>query len=206
MKNIKIEDGVIVGTSGNKLTNKNPIAQYLMRNFDQKLIDLLSLQNAHQILEIGCGECHVTELLLKHTDAKILATDISKSLIELARSKIQDDRIEFQSIKLEDTKSDTPPDLVVCCEVLEHLENPHRGLDCLAALKANRYILSVPREPIFRGMNMARGAYLKEFGNSPGHLHHWSKTGFVQLLSKYFKVVEVRTPLPWTMVLCQAKA
>ena len=32
-------------------------------------------------------------------------------------------------------------------------------------------------------VNMARGAYLKDLGNTPGHLNHWSKRSFVQMLS-----------------------
>ena len=40
-----------------------------------------------------------------------------------------------------------------------------------------------PREPLWRGLNIARGAYLKDLGNTPGHLNHWSKRGFVALLS-----------------------
>lgn len=206
MKNVKIENGVIVGTSGDKLTNKNPIARYLMRNFDQKLLDLLRLQDARHILEIGCGECHVTELLLQNTHAQILATDISRNLIDSAKARIRDDRIEFRAVRLEDTRIEVQPDLLVCCEVLEHLDDPRLGLERLAQFKAKRYILSVPREPIFRSMNMARGAYLQDFGNSPGHLHHWSRTGFVRLVSNYFEIIEVRSPLPWTMVLCQAKS
>ena len=62
-------------------------------------------------------------------------------------------------------------------------------------------LVSVPREPIWRAVNMARGAYLKDLGNTPGHLNHWSKRGFVQLLSRYGNVVEARSPFPWTMLL-----
>ena len=49
---------------------------------------------------------------------------------------------------------------------------------------ASRWLLvSVPREPLWRGLNMARGAYLRDLGNTPGHLNHWSKRAFVSLLS-----------------------
>ena len=66
----------------------------------------------------------------------------------------------------------------------------------------SRFLLvSVPREPLWRALNMARGAYLKDLGNTPGHLNHWSKRGFVQLLSRYGNVVEARSPFPWTMLL-----
>jgi hypothetical protein len=48
---------------------------------------------------------------------------------------------------------------------------------------------------------MARGAYLRELGNTPGHVNHWSKRGFVAFLSTVGEPVEVRSPFPWTMVL-----
>ena len=53
-------------------------------------------------------------------------------------------------------------------------------------------------------LNMARGAYWSELGNTPGHLNHWSKRSFVRLLSQHGEVVEVRSPFPWTMLLVRA--
>ena len=61
--------------------------------------------------------------------------------------------------------------------------------------------LPVPREPLWRLLNMARGAYWPALGNTPGHLNHWSKVGFHSLLTRYGTVQEVRTPFPWTMLL-----
>jgi hypothetical protein len=67
---------------------------------------------------------------------------------------------------------------------------------------AKRYLLvSVPREPLWRGLNLARGAYVKQLGNTPGHLNHWSKRSFIGLLGKHGEVVEARSPFPWTMLL-----
>jgi hypothetical protein len=48
---------------------------------------------------------------------------------------------------------------------------------------------------------MARGAYLRDLGNTPGHLNHWSKRSFVSLLERHGEVVEARAPFPWTMLL-----
>ena len=62
-------------------------------------------------------------------------------------------------------------------------------------------LVSVPREPLWRGLNMARGAYLRDLGNTPGHLNHWSKREFAGLLRRYGEVVELRSPFPWTMAL-----
>jgi hypothetical protein len=61
--------------------------------------------------------------------------------------------------------------------------------------------VSVPREPLWRALNVARGAYLAQLGNTPGHVNHWSKRAFVSLLGRYGEVVEARSPFPWTMLL-----
>jgi hypothetical protein len=50
-------------------------------------------------------------------------------------------------------------------------------------------------------VNVARGAYLRELGNTPGHVNHWSRRGFVELLGRFGEVLEVRSPFPWTMSL-----
>ena len=92
-------------------------------------------------------------------------------------------------------------DLVVCCEVLEHVERPADALAALRGLGARDYILSVPCEPLWRVLNMARGKYLGALGNTPGHLNHWSRRGFVAFLARGgFRVERCLQPLPWTMV------
>jgi hypothetical protein len=64
----------------------------------------------------------------------------------------------------------------------------------------------VPREPIWRLLNMMRGKYIGSLGNTPGHLQHWSTSEFRKFVAPVFNVVEVRTPLPWTILLMQRKA
>ena len=202
MKNVKIENGVIVGTSGDKLTNTNPLAKLIVRNFDNRIRAFLRKAAPKNLLEIGCGEGHVTQIILEATGARVHATDISQGLVDDLRKRLPSDRLTLESVSIEAMQGHAGFDTVVCCEVLEHIDNPELGLKCLARLNAQRYILSVPREPLFRGMNMARGAYLSDFGNSPGHIHHWSSRSFVRLVSRYFSVDEVRQPVPWTVLLC----
>jgi hypothetical protein len=40
-------------------------------------------------------------------------------------------------------------EVIVCCEVMEHLYDPQRALEILAGLDGRRYIFSVPREPMW---------------------------------------------------------
>jgi 2-polyprenyl-3-methyl-5-hydroxy-6-metoxy-1,4-benzoquinol methylase len=97
-------------------------------------------------------------------------------------------------------------ELIVCCEVLEHLDDPERALDVLAGLARPWLIASVPREPLWRALNLARLSYVGDLGNTPGHLNHWSKRDFVRFLTRRFEVVELRSPTPWTMVLCRVQS
>jgi SAM-dependent methyltransferase len=92
-------------------------------------------------------------------------------------------------------------DVATAIEVLEHVPDPKVTLSEMARCATRYLLVSVPREPLWRALNMARGAYWKDLGNSPGHLNHWSKRSFVSLLSEYGEVVEARSPFPWTMLL-----
>ena len=99
-------------------------------------------------------------------------------------------------------------DLVICCEVLEHLNNPIKAVkEINRVLKPGaRAVVSVPREPVWRILNMFRFKYLSDFGNTPGHLNHWSKDRFVNFLKSNGLIVEkVLLPFPWIMCLISSK-
>lgn len=102
--------------------------------------------------------------------------------------------------------SENKYDLVVCSEVLEHMEDPERALQNVKELCVENgfILLSVPQEPIWRICNMARGKYWKDLGNTPGHIQHWTKSEFCRMVvDNDMKIVSVKTPFPWTMVLAK---
>jgi SAM-dependent methyltransferase len=92
-------------------------------------------------------------------------------------------------------------DLAAAIEVLEHVPDPERTLAEMARVARRHLLVSVPREPLWRALNVARGAYLRELGNTPGHVNHFSKRGFVSLLARHGEIVETCSPFPWTMIL-----
>ena len=59
------------------------------------------------------------------------------------------------------------------------MPDPEATLAEMARVARRHLLVSVPREPLWRGLNMARGAYLRDLGNTPGHVNHWSKRAFV---------------------------
>ncbi|MHA1567624.1 MAG: class I SAM-dependent methyltransferase [Alphaproteobacteria bacterium] len=200
------ESGVVVGNAYDKYGSRNPLVGWIMRNFESALDQLVAKASPTTIHEIGCGEGY---WVLRWNAQGIAArgSDFSAQVIQIAREnaagrKLPPSLFEVRSIYRLEAERDRA-DLIVCCEVLEHLEDPEQALQVLQKVVLNHLIVSVPREPLWRALNMMRGKYLSQWGNTPGHIQHWSKGGFVRLLSKYFQVVEVRTPLPWTMLLCR---
>ena len=55
-------------------------------------------------------------------------------------------------------------DVAAAIEVLEHVPDPEHTVAEMARVASGHLLVSVPREPLWRGLNMARGAYLKDLG------------------------------------------
>ena len=69
------------------------------------------------------------------------------------------------------------------------------------ALRAAEYGRTVVVLTIDPAKRLAQALGIKDLGNTPGHVNHWSKRGFEALLSRHGEVVETRSPFPWTMTL-----
>ncbi|HEX3562407.1 MAG TPA: methyltransferase domain-containing protein, partial [Solirubrobacterales bacterium] len=140
---------------------------------------------------------------------RVRGTDAFPQVLEEARGRARDAGVEidFEATPVEELEASRhAAELIVCCEVLEHLQDPGRALEILAGLARPWLIASVPREPLWRALNLARLSYVGDLGNTPGHLNHWSKREFVRFLASRFEVVEVRNPTPWTMALCRVQS
>lgn len=195
------------GNVYDKYGSANPIERRLMAGFMADLDELVELSGAREAHEVGCGEGEVS-IRLARRGIRMRGTDAFPQVLEEARERATTAGVEidFEAAPIERLDPERhAAELVVCCEVLEHLEDPARGLEVLAELARPWLIASVPREPLWRALNLARLSYISALGNTPGHLNHWSKHGFERLLAERFEVVEVRSPLPWTMALCRAR-
>ena len=193
------------GNLYDKYTTRNPLYRHLMKNFMRSLGELASVisNNVNSISEIGCGEGYIAAYLESLRIAPLRACDFSDSVIKRARECNPGSAIEYYTRSIYDLAASDRADLLVCCEVLEHLEDPAAGLRKLRET-TNRYcILSVPREPVWRALNMMRGKYLSRWGNTPGHVNHWSFGEFRELVAAHFTVIDMRKPFPWSMALCE---
>ncbi|KKP92331.1 MAG: hypothetical protein UR94_C0001G0016 [Parcubacteria group bacterium GW2011_GWA2_36_10] len=188
-----------------KYTETNFITNWLIKNFYKNLANLVKNKNIDSVLEVGCGHGFSTQYLRNFFPTQLIeASDYEQNLVDDAKIKNPDINIKRESI-YDLQRSDNSFDLVVCLEVLEHLDNPDEALRELARVTNNFCLLSVPNEPLWRLMNLMRGKYIKDFGNTPGHINHWSRARFLDLLSKYFKIIDYKQPVPWNMVLVAKK-
>jgi 2-polyprenyl-3-methyl-5-hydroxy-6-metoxy-1,4-benzoquinol methylase len=204
--NYKTESGTVIGNVEAKYETRNPIARALMNGFLSAFDDLVRRTGASEAHEIGCGEGHLSARMAG-MGLRVRSCDFSHDIIATAMTINSRPQIGYsvRSVYELSPETDRAP-LVVCCEVLEHLEYPEKGLRQLAKITGEYCILSVPREPLWCALNMARGKYIGDFGNTPGHIQHWGKISFIKFVSSQFEIVEIRSPLPWTMLLCRPRS
>lgn len=200
------EDGIVVGNTYDKYGSTNPIVRWLMQGFESAVTELVDKVRPVSIHEVGCGEGYWTlKWLEQGIDAR--GSDFSSTVIDLAQANALNRKLPvetFHACSIYDLNpQEDAAQLVVCCEVLEHLEYPEAALQTLQAIANPYLIISVPCEPLWSVMNMARGKYLRHWGNTPGHIQRWSQRQFTAFVSRHFEVIEIRSPIPWTMLLCR---
>ena len=199
-----IEDnGTIAGNITDKYNTQNPIFRLMMENFlaSAKSLILPIKKEITSVTEVGCGEGHFSVELASWGFDNIRACDFSTPIIQKARETHRKEKINFYPRSIYDINTEDAADLMICVEVLEHLKQPREALRQLNAQTKQYCLLSVPNEPWWRMANMLRGKYLRDLGNTPGHLQHWSTRHFRSLISEYFEITAIRTPFPWTMIL-----
>jgi SAM-dependent methyltransferase len=198
-------DDTVLGNVYDKYTTQNPLARFLFDNFLRTYRNLLDDLVVSSILEVGCGEGFLSQQMVKwKTGVPVFGIDLSTGLFDL-RAR-EEDAINFSAQSAYELAFASESfDLVVGAEVLEHLEEPASAILEIARVSRKYVLLSVPREPLWRVFNLARFSYIRDLGNTPGHLQHWSTPSFLDFVAKTFTILRVGKPLPWTVVLAVKK-
>lgn len=93
-------------------------------------------------------------------------------------------------------------DLIICTEVLEHLDEPVRVIKGALRVSRKYILISVPNEPFFMLGNFIRGKNISHFGNDPGHVNHWTIISFQKFLRENgVKIKILKFPFPWILAL-----
>jgi len=201
-------EGTVTGNTFDKYGSTNPVVRRLMAGFEGTLDELFRQADPQSLLDVGCGEGVLTHQWAQQLgeSRRVVGIDLDDPALHAEWAKRTAPNLEYRVMKAENLPfADSEFDAATAIEVLEHVPDPEHTVAEMARVAQRWLLVSVPREPLWRGLNMARGAYWKDLGNTPGHVNHWSKRSFVSLLSRHGDVVQARSPFPWTMLLVRLR-
>jgi SAM-dependent methyltransferase len=201
-------EGTVTGNTYDKYGSRNPVVRRLMGGFEGTLDELFTQADPQSLLDVGCGEGVLTHQWAQRLgdERRVVGIDLDDPALHAEWAKRTAPNLEYRVMKAENLPfADREFDAATAIEVLEHVPDAEHTVAEMARVAKRWLLVSVPREPLWRGLNMARGAYWKDLGNTPGHVNHWSKRSFVALLSRHGEVVQARSPFPWTMLLVRLR-
>ena len=169
-----------------KHTSKNLLKKWLINYFYKVLFSLIADLKIITVLDAGCNEGFTLDQLKKKFPAlNCVGIDVSDKAINIGRKMFPKIKLKTGSIYHLPYKKTF--DLMICTEVLEHLEQPEKALQEIKRATKQYCLFSVPNEPWFR---------ITKLGNDPEHINHWTKNKFISLLEKnQFKILKVRDPV-----------
>jgi len=177
-----------------KHKSSSKLQQRLLDNFNKTLLGEVKALKPISILDVGCGEGFTLERLRKAKIGKHLeGVDYLDLAIKLGKKgSIYDLKYKANSF-----------DVVICSEVLEHVEDPQKGLEELVRVSKKYVVLSVPNEPFFMLGNLVRGKNVTRFGNDIEHINHWTFWQFKKFVGKELKIKKMLNPIPWTFIIAE---
>jgi methionine biosynthesis protein MetW len=153
------------------------------------------------ILDVGCGDGMLGELLRKHRGVDYVGCDIAEAALELCRDR------GFEAIRLDVTEGfgsleSRRFDYVVLSEFLEHVASAERVLMQAAALAERAALVSIPNIAYWRHrLELLRGTFPRQWLADPReHLRFWSVRDFEQTVRGLgFRVTarEASNGRPW---------
>lgn len=199
-------EGLVSGNYFDKYATANPVYRRLVGRFVRCARQLIDLARPAEVIEVGCGPGELAGRLFALDrgwaagPVQYIGIDVSAEQVSIARQRWPHLRFEVASA-YGLPFADRSADLVMACEVLEHLDDPALAVAELARVSRKWVLISVPWEPVWRMLNVARGRYLARVGNTPGHVRHFSRAAVHRLVGAQLQIVAERRPLPWTMLL-----
>jgi len=189
-----------------KYASRNPFQRLVLDRFFIEVASELRTLNPGRTLEFGCGEGFFLERLegLGVRLPDLLGVDLREDAIAEARERCPQYRFEVQDLLTWDIPEHSF-DLVIASQVLEHLPDPAPFLHRLAALSRGHLLLTVPCEPWFRLLNLARGRDILRLGNHPEHVNQWGLRTFTDFVSQHVEVVRAKVCFPFVILIARPR-
>lgn len=176
----------------------------MIGGFFDSLREVVEPLGAKSVLDAGCGEGETIARLQDLLPERVSAVDILPESVEYTRRRLPSVDAAVASL-YELPFADDSFDLVLCLEVLEHLDRPQEGLAELARVSRREVVVSVPFEPYFRIGSLLRGNHLRRLGNHPEHVNQWNRRTLAAFLGSVLEVEEIGVAFPWLIAHCRAR-
>lgn len=198
---VKIGQNFKKSTNFKKHNTKNPIGRIFLNNFLNSVVKTTKPLHIDSVLDVGCGEGFTLDRLQREKIGKSYeGIEYEQSAVDLAKKLYPSLTFKQGDIYKLPYKSNSF-DLVVCTEVLEHLENPKKAYRELIRVSKKYILLTVPNEPFFTIQRIGRLQNIIHLGAHPEHIQHWTLFAFTKFVKvRGVKLITRKFPIPWTMV------
>lgn len=181
-----------------KYTNRNPFHRLSLGRFHDALADELRDLAPSSVLDFGCGEGFVLDELVERGVEIDNYEGLDLRADALAEAQSRWPSKQFICADLFDGRFDDKRyDVALAAEVFEHLYDPDAALERLVSLTDRSILLTVPHEPWFQLMNLARGRDFIRLGNHPEHVQHWNTPTLHEFISRHADVIRIRRSFPF---------
>jgi 2-polyprenyl-3-methyl-5-hydroxy-6-metoxy-1,4-benzoquinol methylase len=187
-----------------KYQTKNPVVRRLIDRFFERVCAIVAPLEPSTALDAGCGEGETIARLADLLPRQVFAIDILDQSVAFTRRRhpfVEASRQSIYELPFEAGQFD----LVLCLEVLEHLDRPAAAAAELARVGSGDLVISVPFEPYFRLGSLLRGKHVTRLGNHPEHVNHWDRRSFASFLERHFDLREMTVAFPWLVAHCTAR-
>lgn len=158
----------------------NPTARHLERIIVQLI---RSVSPINSVLDAGCGMGVNLKVIRKHfPNLEMTGTDLSGDILRIAENYVgKDERIRYVPLDIGKSALDERFDLVLCSQVLEHIEDDVAAIRNLASMTGRYLLITVPG-----------GAY-NSTSKLVGHYRHYEKEELVEkVLPSGFRIRSLR--------------
>ena len=149
-------ESVPTGNTYDKYGSTNPVVRRLMANFHGTLDELWDKAAPESVLDVGCGEGVLTyEWAERLGDRRIVGIDLDDPKLRAEWDKRRRPNLEYRAEEATSLSfADNEFDMATAIEVLEHVPDPSATLAEMARVAKRWLLVSVPREPLWRMLNI----------------------------------------------------
>ncbi len=146
-----------------------------------------------KVLDLGCGDGYLAELIEKKNNCDVTCLDISE--VALKKAKARNLKVVLGSLEDPLPFNDNSFDYVIATEALEHISATEKALLEMARVSKGHMLVSIPNIAFWKHrLTLLSGHFPKQWVIHPmEHLRYWSVADFRKMLEKQnFKITHTQ--------------